>query len=169
MTISISTGPEEGHVALSQSNLRWTKSAEWSQSVPAVVFVSHQVEQARGELIRELEGRLNRVQEEVHDNWDGEGAMAPDDGAVKLALYTWEQLVDSFQRLPALPLIPSLTPLLDGGVRMEWVRGGEEFWIDATPDEGAMGFYIDESRENYWEGPLEQIPFWPTQLIFDIA
>jgi hypothetical protein len=82
------------------------------------------------------------------DGWDGAGAAGIDRATINRALRAIEQLLP--QDAPA----PSVVPIPDSGLQIEWHRNHRDLEIEFSPS-GAIGFYyFDENTEEEREGPV---------------
>lgn len=97
-------------------------------------------------LMSVLHGFANLVT--LSGNWDGEGASKIDRTTINRALAAIERLLAS--DAPA----PSIVPLSDSGLQIEWHRNKRDLEIEFTPDGGAEFYYFDEETEEEHEGPV---------------
>jgi hypothetical protein len=81
-------------------------------------------------------------------NWDGEGALPVDRQAINRALAAIERL------LPASAEAPSIVPLPDSGLQIEWHRSGADLEIEFRPDGDIQFYYYEETTMDEREGPV---------------
>jgi hypothetical protein len=93
-----------------------------------------------------LEGFANLVM--LPDNWDGEGASRIDRPTINRALAAIEQL------LPNDAPAPSIVPLADSGLQIEWHRNERDLEIEFTPGGRVKFYFFDERTEEEHEGPV---------------
>src|SRR5882762_4072684 len=80
--------------------------------------------------------------------WDGSGAAKIDAATINRALRTIELL------LPHDGPAPSIVPIPDSGLQIEWHRNRRDLEIEFSPD-GDVGFYyFDENNGEEREGPV---------------
>ncbi|MBI1792085.1 MAG: hypothetical protein HYR60_31555 [Acidobacteria bacterium] len=93
-----------------------------------------------------LHGFANLVT--LADNWDGEGASKIDKTTINRALAAIDRLLAS--DAPA----PSIVPLSDSGLQIEWHRKQRDLEIEFTPNGRVEFYYFDEVTEEEHEGPV---------------
>lgn len=81
-------------------------------------------------------------------DWDGEGASRIDTATVNRALAAVERLFE-----PNSPT-PSIVPLSNGGLQLEWHRGGKDLEIEFSPQGRVSFYYFDEQTKDEHEGPV---------------
>ncbi|MFN0171444.1 MAG: hypothetical protein ACKV22_33935 [Bryobacteraceae bacterium] len=97
-------------------------------------------------LVPVLQGFANLVS--LTDNWDGEGASRIDRTTINRALAAIERLLASDG--PA----PSIVPLSDSGLQIEWHRNRRDLEIEFTPNGRVEFYYFDEETGEEHEGPV---------------
>ncbi|HUG69679.1 MAG TPA: hypothetical protein VMM76_18150 [Pirellulaceae bacterium] len=93
-----------------------------------------------------LHGFANLVT--LSDNWDGEGAKRIDSAAINRALAAIEQL------LPHDAPAPSIVPVPNSGLQIEWHRNGKDLEVEFNPNGSVEFYYYDEGTEEESEGPV---------------
>ena len=93
-----------------------------------------------------LHGFANLVT--LSDNWDGEGAKRIDSAAINRALAAIEQLLP--QDAPA----PSVVPVPNSGLQIEWHRNGKDLEVEFNPNGNVEYYYYDEVTQEESEGPV---------------
>ena len=82
------------------------------------------------------------------ENWDGEGSPKIDRATINRALAAIERL------LPAHAPAPSVVPIANSGLQIEWHRNQKDLEIEFSPT-GEVGFYyLDQATGEEREGPL---------------
>src|SRR5439155_12376420 len=82
------------------------------------------------------------------DGWDGSGALRIDRATINRALGTIERL------LPSDAPAPSVVPIPDSGLQIEWHHNQRDLEIEFSPG-GAIEFYFfDENTKEEREGPV---------------
>jgi len=82
------------------------------------------------------------------DNWDGSGATKIDRATINRALRAIEQLLP--QDAPA----PSVVPIPNSGLQIEWHRNHRDLEIEFSPTGGIEFYYFDEDTREEREGPV---------------
>ena len=93
-----------------------------------------------------LQGFANLLTLEA--NWDGENGKPIAPALVSSALKFVDRILMVDLRLPA----PSIVPISDGGLQIEWHRGGKDFEIEFSPDRSIRYYYYDSSTGGEQEG-----------------
>jgi len=96
------------------------------------------------------------------DNWDSYGAKRVGSDAVIQSLLILEQIMDSAS--PA----PSVVPLGDGGLQLEWHRNQQDLEITFPADDQPQFYYRDRRAGAEQEGPAGDVPIL-AQLLRKIA
>jgi hypothetical protein len=84
----------------------------------------------------------------LEPNWDGENGKPIAPALVGSALKFVDRISMVDFRLPA----PSIVPISDGGLQIEWHRGGKDFEIEFSPDRSIRYYYYDSSTGSEQEG-----------------
>ena len=82
-----------------------------------------------------LQGFANLVT--LNDNWDGEGARRIDPATINRALAAMEEV------LPHDASAPSIVPLQNSGLQVEWHRNGKDVEIEFNPTGSVTFYYFD--------------------------
>jgi hypothetical protein len=82
------------------------------------------------------------------DGWDGSGAARIDRATINRALRAIEQLLP--QDAPA----PSVVPVPDSGLQIEWHRNHRDLEIEFNPRGAVEFYYFDEDTREEHEGPV---------------
>jgi len=82
------------------------------------------------------------------DSWDGSGASKINGATINRALRAIEQLLP--QDAPA----PSIVPIPDSGLQIEWHRSHRDLEIEFSPTGAIEFYYFDENTEEEHEGPV---------------
>jgi len=82
------------------------------------------------------------------DSWDGSGAAKVDRATINRALRAIEQ------RLPQDAPGPSVVPIPDSGLQLEWHRNHRDLEIEFSPTGAIEFYYFDENTEEEREGPV---------------
>lgn len=106
----------------------------------------------REELVLSVKRQVERLLSLQRPNWDSYGARPIASGAVERAAGLVIQLIE--HEMPA----PRLYPLSDGGVRLEWVDGDAEVYIDVSAVDEPTAYYTDERTGDEWEGSVSDAP-----------
>jgi hypothetical protein len=80
--------------------------------------------------------------------WDGSGAARIDRATINRALDAIEQL------LPHNGPAPSVVPIPDSGLQIEWHRNHRDLEIEFSPTGTVEFYYFDENTEEEHEGPV---------------
>lgn len=83
----------------------------------------------------------------LSDNWDGSGAARINRATINRALRAIEQLLP--QDAPA----PSIVPISDSGLQIEWHRHHRDLEIEFSPTGAIEFYYFDENTDEEREGP----------------
>jgi hypothetical protein len=82
------------------------------------------------------------------DGWDGSGAARIDRATINRALRAIEQL------LPRDGPVPSIVPIPDSGLQIEWHRNHRDLEIEFSPSGAVDFYYFDENTGDEREGPV---------------
>ena len=82
------------------------------------------------------------------EGWDGSGAARIDRATINRALGAIEQL------LPSDAPAPSVVPVPDSGLQIEWHRNRRDLEIEFSPGGAVEFYYFDEDTEEEREGPI---------------
>lgn len=82
-------------------------------------------------------------------NWDSYGGRPTAQGC---ASQTISFLAQTF---PAQVAPPWVVPLHDGGIQLEWHRGGVDVEVVLSPEEGGHLYVADLAAGDEWEGALD--------------
>jgi hypothetical protein len=93
-----------------------------------------------------LQGFANLVT--LKDGWDGSGAARIHRATINRALGAIEQL------LPHDAPPPSVVPIPDSGLQIEWHRNHRDLEIEFCPDGAVEFYYFDEKTKEEREGPV---------------
>jgi hypothetical protein len=85
---------------------------------------------------------------QVPQNWDGYGASQVQEQIVQQALLLLFEVMDN----DAPP--PSVVPLSDGGVQVEWHRHGRNLEIEFPADEPSGFYYYENNNDIECEGQV---------------
>jgi hypothetical protein len=85
------------------------------------------------------------------ENWDSYSGKRIDRDLIRQSLSVLEQIMETSS--PA----PSVVPLGNGGIQLEWHRKQQDLEICFTPDDSAQFFYQDKNRGFEKEGYASQI------------
>jgi hypothetical protein len=85
---------------------------------------------------------------QLPQDWDGYGANQMHEQIVQQALLLLVDVMDN----GAPP--PSVVPLSDGGVQVEWHRHGRNLEIEFPADEPAGFYYYEDNSATECEGPV---------------
>lgn len=116
----------------------------------AVDVVAYLAQEARWRsVVADVRGLL-----ELPPDWDSYGGEPVDLKAAHEALRLLRMLIISGVQPPLLD------PSSEGGVRMEWYRGGLELIIEIPPDDPPTLFFRELQTNEIWEGLLtdEDLP-----------
>ena len=91
-----------------------------------------------------LQGFANLVT--LNDNWDGEGARRIDPTTINRALAAMEEV------LPHDASAPSIVPLQNSGLQVEWHRNGKDVEIEFDPTGSVTFYYFDAESGEEHEG-----------------
>lgn len=86
---------------------------------------------------------------ELRPNWDGYQAAPVGLSAIATAARVLRGLPPSLRR-------PTLTPTAEGGISLQWQRGGHDFSLEVTESRPAVVYA--QSGDRWWEGPLDEAP-----------
>ena len=95
-----------------------------------------------------LQGFANLLTLEA--NWDGENGKPIAPALVSSALKFVDRISMVDFRLPP----PSIVPISDGGLQIEWHRAGKDFEIEFSPDGSIRYYYYDSSTGGGQEGSV---------------
>ena len=95
-----------------------------------------------------LQGFANLLTLEA--NWDGENGKPIAPALVSSALKFVDRILMVDFRLPP----PSVVPISDGGLQIEWHRAGKDFEIEFSPDGSIRYYYYDSSTGGEQEGSV---------------
>src|ERR1035438_4373800 len=87
---------------------------------------------------------------QLPQNWDGYGASQMHEQIVQQALLLLVEVMDN----DAPP--PSVVPLSDGGVQVEWHRHGHNLEIEFPADEPPTFYYYQDHSETECEGHVSR-------------
>lgn len=82
----------------------------------------------------------------LSDNWDGERARKIDSATINRALIALEEL------LPRDAPAPSIVPVPNAGLQIEWHRKGKDLEIEFNPAGSVTYYYFDSDSEEEREG-----------------
>jgi hypothetical protein len=85
----------------------------------------------------------------LHDGWDAERARRIDRPTINRALAAIEQL------LPAEAPAPSVVPLQNAGLQIEWHHNRRDLEIEFDPSGKVEFYYFDEQTEEEYEGTVD--------------
>ena len=91
-----------------------------------------------------LQGFANLVT--LNDNWDGEGARRIDPATINRALAAMEEV------LPRDASAPSIVPLQNSGLQVEWHSNGKDLEIEFNPTGSVTFYYFDGPKEDALKG-----------------
>lgn len=97
-------------------------------------------------LMPALQGFANLVT--LPANWDKEGASRIDGATINRALAATDRLLDADS--PA----PSIVPLSNGGLQIEWHRRRRDLEIEFTPSGRTEFYFFDGDTAEEHEGPV---------------
>jgi len=80
--------------------------------------------------------------------WDGATANRIDRPTINRALSAIEQM------LPSQAPPPSVVPIPNSGLQIEWHRNGRDLEIEFSPEGGIEFYYFDENTQEEREGPV---------------
>jgi hypothetical protein len=83
-------------------------------------------------------------------DWDGYGAVEIQEQIAQKALFVLVEVMDN--NAPA----PSVVPLRDGGIQVEWHRRGRNLEIEFPADEAPSFYYYGDSSELESEGQVSR-------------
>ncbi len=98
----------------------------------------------------------------LNDNWDSYGGKKISHDIIRLSLSILAQIMESAS--PA----PSVVPLADGGLQLEWHRKQQDLEIVFPVDESAKFYYTNKARRSEDEGSIDEIVRL-AQLVKEIA
>jgi len=84
----------------------------------------------------------------LKEGWDGYGAAKIDRATINRALAAIEELVP--QEAPA----PSIVPIHNGGLQIEWHRNQRDLEIEFSPNGAVEFYYFNEITGQELEGPV---------------
>jgi hypothetical protein len=87
---------------------------------------------------------------QLPQNWDGYGAVQIQERIAKEALMVLAEVMDN--DAPA----PSVVPLSDGGVQLEWHRCGRNLEIEFPADEAPGFYYYEDDSDLESEGQVSE-------------
>jgi hypothetical protein len=83
-------------------------------------------------------------------NWEGYGAVQIQEQIAQKALMVLVEVMEN--DAPA----PSVVPLSDGGIQVEWHRRGRSLEIEFPADEAPSFYYYEDGSELESEGPVSR-------------
>ena len=97
-----------------------------------------------------LEAVLHKLQELLYleADWNSYGAPPITFDAIRTALEVLGEVVP--RRAPA----PTIVPTVDGGVQLEWHRGGIDLEIEITSPHQAVAYFAQQETSEEWEDDL---------------
>lgn len=125
--------------------------AEYS-AVPPMTLLGSLAHYDREEVVLQVKRQAERLLLLRTRGWDSYGARPVNPEALDRAVRFVLHLVD-YELAP-----PRLSPLNDGGVRLEWFGAVGEVWIDIPASGEASCFFEDERNGDEWEGPIDEAP-----------
>jgi hypothetical protein len=81
-------------------------------------------------------------------NWDGYGAVRIKEQIAENALLVLVEIMEDDAP------VPSVVPLSDGGIQVEWHRRGRNLEIEFPADEAPAFYYYEDRKESECEGPV---------------
>lgn len=152
--------PTTGPGTMDEEGFLSYHAAEYTMSPPTTIGPFSDYD--RQEVLLATERQVWRLLLLQQPDWDSYGARPIHPVAVYRATRLLLSLIE--HEVPA----PRLSPLVDGGVRLEWRGRWGEVYIDVPAENEPAGYFIDEETQGEWEGPLAEAPGRMLELLTDL-